>query len=208
MKKLLLTIGIISISTCLFSQIPVTFGPKIGLNISKLPTQITNTQNLKATNIYGLNAGLFLRISIKKFYIQPEAYFSMKGGNVSYDSLTWHGTKKIKLNTIDIPLLIGFKAVDAKIFNFRIMAGPVLSIPLNKTVSQTFTLDNLSHPANTVNENSFKNSLWAIQAGIGLDLLMFTFDFRYEWGLTKIYDQNDIRFKNNMFYLSLGWKIL
>ena len=202
MKKFLIIIVIISVSRCLFAQMPVTFGPKIGLNISKLPTQIKNTQNLKATNIYGLNAGLFLRISIKKFYIQPEAYFSMKGGNVSYDTLTWHGTKEIKLNTIDIPLLIGFKAVDAKIFNFRIMAGPVLSIPFSKSVSETFD------PLNTINKNDIKNSSWAIQAGLGLDLLMFTFDFRYEWGLTRIYDQGNIGIRNNMFYLSLGWKIL
>ena len=199
---------VVLVSVNVFAQKIITFGPKIGLNISKLPTQIKDVTSLKTGNVYGLNAGLFVRLSIKKFYIQPEVYFSMKGGNISYDSLLWHGNKDIKLNTIDIPVLIGFKAFDAKLFNLRVMAGPVLSIPLNKSVSETFTYSNLSHPSNTVNQNSFKNSLWAIQAGLGIDVFMFTFDFRYEWGLTKIYDQNNVTFRNNMFYLSLGWKIL
>ena len=202
MKKLFISIIIISFSSGVFAQMPITFGPKVGMNISKLTTQIKNVTQLENSNIYGVNAGLFLRISIKKFYIQPEVYFSMKGGKMNYIDSLIQRNKSIKLNTVDIPLLIGLKAFDAKIFNLRIMAGPVLSIPLNKTVSETF------NPSHSINESSFKNSLWAIQAGIGLDLFMFTFDFRYEWGLTKIYDKNDIRFKNNLFYLSLGWKIL
>jgi len=202
MKKFLILILMISFSMGISAQMPFTFGPKIGLNISKLPAQINNVTNLNSSNIYGVNAGLFLRINIKKFYIQPEVYFSMKGGKINYIDSLIQRNKNIKLNTIDIPLLFGFKAFDAKLINLRILAGPVLSIPLNKSVSETF------NPSHSINESDFKNSLWAIQAGLGLDLFMFTVDFRYEWGLTKIYNQNNVSFKNNMFYLSLGWKIL
>ena len=204
MKKILVTLVIAIISNCLIAQSPITFGPKVGLNISKLPAHISNVTNLNSSNLYGVNAGLFLRFSFSKFYIQPEAYFSMKGGEIGYDSISDHGIKKVKLNTLDIPIIIGLKAFDAKVFNLRVMGGPVLSIPVYKSVSETFN----NNPSHTINQDSFKSSLWGIQAGLGIDLFMFTFDFRYEWGLSKIYDQNNMSFKNNMFCLSLGWKIL
>jgi hypothetical protein len=47
--------------------------------------------------------------------------------------------------------------------------------------------------------------------GAGVDILMFTLDVRYQVGLNdvitkvKTFDYNS---KNNMFAVSLGWKIL
>ena len=56
--------------------------------------------------------------------------------------------------------------------------------------------------------SDFKTASWAIQAGAGLDILIFTFDIRYEAGLGNMYNgSQDVSFKNNLFNVSLGVKL-
>lgn len=204
MKKIFLTLLSVSLLLGASAQVPFTFGPRVGLNISRIPAQLDSVTNLDASNVVGITAGLFFRGNMGKLYIQPEVYFSMKGGKLSYDSTGGNGLKEIRLKSVDVPVLIGLKAFETGKFNLRVMGGPVLSIPVNKTIKETFS----GQSSETISQDDFKKILWGVQAGIGIDIYMFTFDFRYEWGLGKVYESNNISFRNNMYSLSLSWKIM
>lgn len=63
--------------------------------------------------------------------------------------------------------------------------------------------------------SSINSINWYIQAGLGIDLWMFTFDVRYQGGLNDVISSVEqgkqtwnFDSRNNVFQLSLGFKIL
>jgi len=206
MKKIITLSFMLLFSGLLFAQLPFNFGIKAGVTTSKLTTDIGETQSA----ILNFQGGAFARVNIQKFYIQPEIYFTKKGGEIK-DSIEFNGgvkgVKKINLNTIDVPLLIGYKLFDAKLVNLRVMAGPVMSFVIKKDPKITYDGQNVDLANEFYDKKNFENQTWAIQAGAGMDVLMFSLDIRYEWGLNDIYKPSQADFKNNIFLVSLGWKI-
>ncbi|MCK9616428.1 MAG: PorT family protein [Lentimicrobiaceae bacterium] len=193
MKKYFLLTIVLLAATWGFSQNPLSFGIKAGFTSSKLNSDVDETKDA----VLGYQFGVFGRLSAKKMYIQPEIYFTKKGGELKADGGDTHYS--ITMNTVDIPLLIGYKLADAKLANLRVMAGPVASFVYDKNID---TKTGVKFP-----KNDLEDASWAIQAGAGIDVLMFTLDVRYEWGVKDIYKPSDQDFKNNIFLVSLGWKI-
>ena len=75
----------------------------------------------------GFHFGLFGRIKIANFFVQPELLFTSSGGQVKVQDIT-SNTETIKnqtYNKIDIPVLAGLKFGPA-----RIEVGPVASFML------------------------------------------------------------------------------
>lgn len=197
MKKLILFLVIAFVSANLYAQLPVNFGPKFGYTSSKLKTDLTGI-NEEIKN--GFEVGAFVRVKVKKLYLQPEIYYAVKGGVLDTINLS----SEITLNTLDIPILIGYKVIGKDAFNFRIFAGPVASFIVNKKIK----VDG-KEIADDIVDKSIKDAIWGVQLGAGIDILMFTLDVRYELGLNDI-GGNDtgVEMKSNTFHVSLGWKIL
>lgn len=199
MKKTLFIALLMFAGSFAFAQSPLTFGVKGGFTSSKLNSDVDETKN----SILGYQVGVFGRLSSKKIYIQPELYFTRKGGEMKYESNGQPiANYTVKLNTFDIPLLIGYKLVDAKLANVHVMAGPVASFVYNKDIS----LKN-GVPIEQFKDKKFEDASWSIQAGAGIDVLSVSLDVRYEWGITDIYKPSGQDFKNNIFLVSLGWKL-
>lgn len=192
----------------------VTLGPKIGINSSVLYTDINY---YKESETLGYKGGLFFRFGNRnRVYLQPEAYFDLKGGTFSYDigetdpftpSLKSVKDAKltVKLQTVDVPLLVGLKVLDLFGFNFRVMAGPVASYVIEEDVSlfaggedQSFRLP----------DKLFADAIWSMQAGGGMDIMMFTVDFRYEFGINNISNVNTAVTRTYLYNLSVGLKLL
>ena len=175
------------VSVSLHAQLPLDFGLKLGYNSSKISTDL----NYNEDNVNNFLAGAFIRVNLSKIYIQPEAYFCTKGGDL--------GLGSVDLKTIDVPVLLGYKIIDQKIFNFRILTGPVFSFKLDGDVD--------SGLSNDFNSDKLKNNCLAWQFGAGVDVLFLTFDARWEKGLSSVAsDSGDA--KNNMFIMSVGIKLL
>ncbi len=199
MKRILLLSGLLFLTTAVFSQF--TIGPKIGLNLSTLKTTFPEIkEEMKA----GYQLGAFARFG-KKIYVQPEVMFSTRGGIIK--SETGINTKTtVDLKTMQVPLMIGYKLINLKVVNLRIMTGPAMSLVLNKEI--TVSSGNIEE---TIEDNNIKDAIWSWQLGAGVDVLMFTLDVRYEWGLNNMYDPEggtSYDMKNNLWNISLGWKIL
>lgn len=198
MKKLILLSVFLFLGAAVSAQL--TFGPKIGITMSKLSVDKDDyTEELKT----GFQLGAFVRVG-KKLYLQPEVMFSTTGGVLKTEDRNLKTT--VKLNTVQVPVLVGYKFINFKLVNLRVMAGPAISMIVNKDIEFDEKIEN------PIKEDDLKNASWTFQLGGGVDVMMLTLDVRYEWGLNNIHDPeagiNKFDMKNNLWTVSLGWKIL
>ena len=205
MKKImLLTILIVLSAGVTFGQF--SYGLKIGYNASKLHSSL---DSIKSSFNSGFHFGAFVRFG-KKVYLQPELYYTLQGGifqnNVSNTYNNWK--QHVTVGTMDIPVLVGFKMMDMKVVNWRIMAGPMASFVVNSKITDV----NLTGP---IKKSDINSANWYVQVGTGVDVFFLTLDIRYQIGLNqmiksaeslagKVYDLNAT---NNMWVVSLGFKL-
>jgi hypothetical protein len=183
-----------------------SFGLKVGYNASKLHTTL---DSIKSSFNSGLHFGAFFRFG-KKFYVQPEAYYTLQGGifenNVANTASNWK--QRITVGTLDIPLLVGFKIIDLKIVNWRILAGPMVSFVVNSKIGE------MTSVTGPIEKSDISKLNWYVQAGTGVDVLFLTLDIRYQIGLNQMISsaqgtgiQYSFNATNNMWVVSLGFKI-
>jgi len=183
-------------------------GIKAGYNANKLST---NIDSISSQFKSGMQIGVFLRAG-KRFFVQPEFYYSLQGAQYIFNDPSHTGSwdQKVTIGSLDIPLLLGFNLINGKKISFRVDVGPVASFIVNKKVKDMNSVT--GGPLTTSSINSIN---WYIQAGLGVDLWMFTFDARYQGGLNDVISSVetgkqtwDFSSRNNVFQLSLGFKIL
>jgi len=185
-----MTLSLLTLAMVTFAA-TFDLGIKAGYNTSKLSTDL-NT--IKADSKGGYNFGAFGRFGGEKLYLQPEFLYVVKNEGFSGGS----ATDAIKMKSIQVPVLLGLKLIDLKVASIRAFTGPAISFPTGYDSDHNF-------------KYNFNNSVWDYQLGAGIDLLMFTLDARYEWGLSKSFDTTDpssnFTSKGNTFTVSLGFKI-
>ncbi len=196
MKKYCFTLLVVALSFSAKAQL--NLGVKGGVNFSHLSV---NNGQINSTALPGYQIGLWARIG-KGFYVQPEAYLGSSGSNFNfqYNNQTATESGKVRFTTLNVPLLFGQSFGLSKL-NFRLMAGPMYSYILNNT-------ENLSQNVKNAYQDfgNYRNSTLGYQAGAGIDVLNYSFDLRYEGGITEInpaYGQ-----RQNVWHLSLGYKFL
>ncbi len=196
MRKEIIVIVFVILTFSLSAQVKFDLGVKCGVNFSKLSFDLTDYNAEAVTKIH---LGAFGRIGWNRFFLQPEFYFSGKGGSI--DSNLGDAITYIDFNTFDIPLLLGLRAIKGKIFDLQFVAVPVFSNITSKELG-----------ANEVfNPSFFNKQYFGLQYGIGVDVLFMTLHARMENGLTETYsnpDPNKLSGKNNTFMVSLGFRFL
>jgi len=203
MKKIIMftcLLGITAITA--MAQIPkFTFGIKGGVNYSNLKTKDDLTDE---NSIMGYQAGIFTRFGGAGIYFQPELYLGTKGNeytSIETNSGMMDVKGKIKFTTLDLPLLVGTKIGTNKL-NLRFMAGPIVSFVIDEN-------NNLGTAYNSVTDfGNYKKQTLGFQAGSGIDLGNLTFDVRYEAGLSNVSQSEKYSQQQNLFHLSLGFKLL
>lgn len=183
------------------AQPAFTIGPKVGLNYTKIAG---SHANVDYDYIRTWSAGAFARANLGKVYLQPEAYFNTKGSDLQINRDPNNGTSqnvngKIRLTSLDVPFLLGYKLVEGKHkkSNIRIYGGPVASFVLKERQNDLKLLDENSYEFNKANIGA--------QVGAGIDIGNLTFDARYETGLNRINSYFNQR--ANVFQLSVGFKL-
>lgn len=208
MKKLILIIAVLLISVMSYGQFHI--GPQIGYTASNLSVNVDSiTNNLKSNFLIGV----FARFG-KKFYVQPEINWLTQGSVFKYPKIGDFSPieQNVKLNTIQVPVNVGWRMINLEIVNIRIFAGIAANFIVNKNIKTSG--DDQNYPEALPTEDDFKNMQWQWDAGVGVDVLMFAIDVKYMGGLNNIFD--DFQFENgttltsksNLFVVTLGWKIL
>lgn len=214
MKKIILASTLLFLASIGYSQL------NIGLKASYTSSLSINNINSETTGQYGLStlnsdlknnfqAGAFARLSFGKIYVQPELLYSFakKGYQVAYiDGTTVN--KSLKMNTIDVPLLLGIKLIDLKLMNIRAFAGPKLRFNAGSQLDP-LVLSTGANGATLVSEA--KKAQAGLEAGVGVDLLMFTLDLRYnligDLYQTKLNNVSLEKLPSSNVIVSLGWKL-
>jgi len=183
--------------TALQAQPFFNLGLKGGVHLSEMNIDTGDEWfDLNSESIIQTHWGAFARVGVNRVYLQPEVYFSKKGGDLSSGLIEI--TSGFDYNNVDVPLLLGYKIINGSAIDLRVMAGPVLS----------FVTD-ASYPNELeayLNEDFFNDHIWGLQYGIGVDILFLTLDARFEHA-RDVYDQPGVvSGKNTTFMLSLGFK--
>jgi len=206
MKKSILLLSFILLTISVFSQF--TFGPKIGYNSTKLSLDRSDINSELKNNF---QFGIFFRIG-NKLYVQPEVNWVNQGSifKTSENTNFSEFEQEIKLSTIQVPLMIGLKVIDLKMFNLRVFGGPsasyITKIKINKK---------LATGIEPISEADLEDIIWSFQVGAGFGILNLTFDIRYNFGINNVLktieiDGGPVEFssKTSGFNVTLGFKLL
>jgi hypothetical protein len=193
MKRLFVSALFLVLAISLFAQVKFDLGIKGGVNFSKISL---DEDDYSAESVTKSHIGAFGRIGFGRVFIQPELYYSGKGGDVTSDLL---GTfTSFDYKTMDIPLLLGFRIIKGKPFDLHIVGGPVFSNVTSGDLSSGGMYD----------KSFYESSYFGLQYGLGIDILFLTLDARMESGLGNIYSQPGATSgKSQNFMLSVGFKI-
>lgn len=171
MKTLKLLLLLLSVSIG-HAQTPVNLGITGGLNHNIINGDY-DIDLLETSNATG-SFGAFGRLKIKKISLTTEALWTTKSGNL--ENVNTGQTEKIKFNSFDLPMMLGYKFVDLKVIRLRAHAGVVPSL-------------GLTPKTNILNKDSWSDSYWSGVTGITVDIPVFTFGLRYQFGLSDFYEE-------------------
>lgn len=213
MKKLSLLLITFLMAGVMYGQFHI--GPQIGYTSSNLSLKGSDIGNGLRNNFL---AGVFMRIG-KKIYVQPELNYMIEGSVFKYPSLKSGLTpveQDIKVETIQIPLSLGWRIINAKIVNVRIFAGATVNFNSNTTIDTKDPDNSIGQGLlSPLKDADFKKSHWKYQVGAGVDVLMFAIDVKYYGNITNLVNGN-VTYNNathtidagsNVFEVTLGWKI-
>lgn len=202
MKRLLAVILLVGLSGLGLAQININ--PQIGMNVSKLtnvPQELDPFVNF--SSIVGYQIGGNIRIG-GNLHLQPGFYWHELGSELKISDIIPDDLEdKIKINIIQIPVLIGYKLINLGLLEIRLNAGPSLSF-VSSVKDNIFGLE----------KDHFRDTIWGAMVGAGVDILFISADISYEFGLSNtveidINDDNEPEFesKNNVFRLNAGIKL-
>jgi len=177
------------------NNVNTEFGVKGGLNMSNLYTDDADDENV----LFGFNAGVYATLPVSDFVaIQPELLFTTRGSKLEYNNALAQGNVKLKLNYIELPLLVRVNITK----NFNIHAGGYASY----MVSAKSTGDGDFEFENQYDTGDFNKFDAGLAGGIGVDFSPLSVGLRYNYGLTTIVkdgdDSSDLKNSNLSLYLS------
>ena len=111
------------------------FGVRFMPTISSLDVQSSSGGQISGDATVGFGAGIFLGFNFSdNFGLQGEAIYSTLNQKYTEDDVE----KEIKLEYINIPLLLSFNTGKLKPVNFNVVAGPQIGISVGR---ELFTSD-------------------------------------------------------------------
>jgi hypothetical protein len=187
MKKILLT-SVFALLVMVTFGSTFDLGLKGGINTSSFPS---SSSSFSAESRGGYNFGAFGRFGGKRLYFQPEFLFVSNKGDITVDNVK----DAVTMKSIQVPALLGLNLLNLKVTSLHLFTGPAISFSSGYDSSQNLTYN-------------INNSSWDYQLGGGVDILIFTLDLRYSWGLSDKVTNTSFTSKVNTFCVSLGIKLL
>lgn len=220
MKKFVLLAFFILCGIFAYSQID--FGFKLGYNssvglnnLNSIPKGEYTLDSAKIDAKNNFIVGAFSRINFGKIYLQPELLYV--GGKKNYSETVGASEgniatydKKVTMNVIDIPILVGYELLDLKLANVRVFVGPKFRFD----IGSKFKVENFKSTGQISSDDitkEIKKSQVGLESGLGVDILKLTIDARFnlikDMYQTKLNEVTIDDFQANTIQISIGWKI-
>ncbi len=216
MKKSVLFISALLIVSAMQAQFH--FGPQIGYTATNLTLDVDDISSSMGSNFM---FGAFVRIG-EKIYVQPEVNWMTAGSVFKYPEVNLGGSslspfeQDIKVNSINVPVSLGWRIIDLKIVNIRLFGGVNANIVTGKTINNSEDVSDISDDLfKPITDADIEDLTWNYQAGVGVDVLMFAIDVKYIGafgepiaGDVKYNDEtHSLSSSTSKFLVTLGWKI-
>lgn len=149
-------------------------------------TVIDEVQNNYKIGYFG---ALFMRINMKKHFIQPEVSYNVSKCEITFDKLGSqhpaiepdYASVQSVLHSVDFPVLYGYNVVKKGPYGMSIFAGPKLRYLWGKHNEITFK----NFDQKGIHEKLYPFNVSAV-IGVGVNISRIFFDFRYEQGIGNI----------------------
>jgi hypothetical protein len=205
MKKILMSIMAVLFAANSFAQYnsggfslsesTVYYGVRMGLNLSTITGDGTDDASMKA----GLNLGgvVGLRVSdATPLFLESGLYFTMSGANGK-------GKNVVNLNYFEIPILMkyGIQATD----DIAILPyiGPTLRFGIGgKTKEEKST--GLDSYGSFSKDGAYNRPDVGIKIGCGAEYNKLYAELGYQFGITNIYDSDNISNHNGALFINIG----
>lgn len=197
MKKLLVFVFVLSSLGASYAQVQVALGIKAGPNFANIDTKSSIGENYN--NRTGFHAGAFALFKLTKIGIQPELLFSQQGSTVEIDGKDFESN----FSYVNIPVMLKFYLIGG----LNLQAGPQFGF---LTKAKGLGFDGQGNPINGADiKKDLKNSDISVGFGAGWDAPFgLTVDARYNLGVSDVNDNGGNEAKNQVFQVSLGFKLL
>ena len=136
-----------------------------------------------------------MRVNLGKLYLEPALNYSHKKSVLETQTLAVGedpSNLDLKLNTFDIPVMLGFQVLDLSIVKLRAFLGPVLSVGKVKNLKK-------------LGDISTDKTNWHGKVGVGVDVWKLTFDIDYEKAFKNL--GHELKAPRS-FNFTLGLKII
>ena len=166
----------------------INFGVRAGFNssmfmVSELKIKDVTIDEVQNNYKIGYFGALFMRINMKKHYIQPEVSYNVTKCEITFDKLGSqhpaiepdYASVQSVLHSIDFPVLYGYNVVKKGPYGMSIFAGPKLRYLWGKQNEITFT----NFDQKGIHEKLYPLNV-SVVIGVGVNISRIFFDFRYE----------------------------
>lgn len=198
------------------AQFDFCIGPKIGYQAQTLSLKKADIER-EFKNSF--TAGVFGRLTIKNFIIQPELLYFKTGKVINFDFQELRPSLTLNQSNLALPILLGYQFFDAKLLKIRGNVGPVMYFVVGQDKDDLKGLE-----PEAVEDLKAKNMTWGAMLNVGIDVWRLTLDINYSFGLTNLFKKDSITLynpftgdpgtfdfddaKQNIFTVTLGFKLL
>lgn len=189
MKKIFCFLMVVFFAASFVVAQETHWGVKAGVNISSVAIDGGDDYASKA----GFHVGGLAHIHLNKNWaLQPEAVFSTQGGkDDDNDDI------KLKLNYINIPLLVQYMTADG----FRLQTGPQLGILLSAESKIGDIETDVNDDLSTIDFSWSFGAGYLFPSGFGIDA-------RYNHGISNISDDETFEARNRVFQVGLFYQFM
>lgn len=172
----------------------INFGIKAGFNssmflVSNLKIKDVTIDEIQNNYQIGYLGAMFMRINIKKHFLQPEISYNISKCEITFDKLgsqhpdiePQYASVTSTIHSIDFPLLYGYHVVKQGAYGMSLFAGPKVRYIWGKQNEITF--ENFDQKG--IHEELYPFNVSAV-VGVAVNISRIFFDFRYEQGLFNL----------------------
>lgn len=129
-----------------------------------------------------------------RLYISPGIYYFEYTSDIDFVEGANLNPIQLQFQGLRIPIFLGGDLIKGENFGIRAYGGPNLSFLINDEDGINSFFD----------DDPIREVLWGINAGVGIDLGIITFDITHEWRAEDVLKTDDVKFRNNILYFQVG----
>ena len=181
----------------------MSIGVRGGVNVSTLEILATDVI-ITPSNRIGFLGGVYANGRlVGGLGLQVEALFNQKGGKIK-DDPRFQDDLDIRIDYLDVPVLLRYRFGASSGRAFEVHAGPVFSVRLNdhQKIGDTVLAD--------FEKQHLLRSDHGLSLGGAVSFDKLVVDVRYIWGALNInddFDRDELTLRNRALSVTVGWRL-